>query len=108
MAVVSRPPLLRGRHDPDDVGLHRHEVECGELGGVIELPAHGIDQRRALGEGPQVQLFWPPVLVARGTTRGLRMAHHWASCCGRCLFGGGGGCAPVVVVHGGTSFTHLG
>ncbi len=48
VAEVSRPPVLRRRHQLDDVGLQRHQVEGGELGGVIEALAHRVDQRRVL------------------------------------------------------------
>ena len=85
VAVVGRPPVLRGRQCLFDVGLHRGEVEAVELRGVVEGAAHGIDQRRVHVQRPQVQLFGPPVLVRQRTHRCGRLMQHRAPGC-RCRF----------------------
>ena len=45
VAVVGRPPVLRGRHDGRDVALDGLEVEGLELRGVVELRAHRVARR---------------------------------------------------------------
>ena len=63
VAVVGRPPVLRRRHQLDEVPLQRVEVEGLELFGVVEVLFHRIGQVRVLVEHRQVQLIRPPVLV---------------------------------------------
>jgi hypothetical protein len=69
VAVVGRPPVLRGGHHLDDVGLERLDVQAGERRPVVEVGAERVASRRMLVEDGQVQLVRPPVLVAAGPVR---------------------------------------
>ena len=67
VAVVGRPPVLRGGHYRDQVGLERVDVEFGELLGVVEVLAERVGLRD-LGVQPRdVDLIGPPVLVRAGS-----------------------------------------
>ena len=48
VAVVGRPPVLRGRHHRDDVPLQRLDVEGRELLRVVEVRAHRVGPGRVL------------------------------------------------------------
>ena len=63
VAKVSRPPLLRIRHQGMQVLDHGIKVKLLELFGVIELLAHRIGQSETADAGFQVQLLRPPVAV---------------------------------------------
>src|SRR5438128_10172899 len=64
VAVVGRPPVLRRRHQLDEVPLQRLHVEVLERFCVAELVVHGIGQRGLPVENRQVELIRPPVLVS--------------------------------------------
>jgi hypothetical protein len=73
VAVVRRPPVLRCRHDVEDVPLQRVDVEGLELLGVVEVRAHRIEPGLVLVEHRQVQLIRPPVPDRPGAMRlGIR------------------------------------
>ncbi len=61
--VVGRPPILRRRHQFNDVLLQGIQVKFLELLGVVKILTHRIGQGRGLAENLQVQLIRPPVLV---------------------------------------------
>ncbi|QIP38560.1 hypothetical protein G9444_1315 [Rhodococcus erythropolis] len=46
VSVVGRPPILRRRHQRDDVALERLDIEFGEFLGVVEVGTHWIRLRR--------------------------------------------------------------
>src|ERR671911_261654 len=69
VAVIGRPPVLRRRHDLEDVALQRVEVEGFELFRIVEVLAHRIGSRRVLVENLQVQLIRPPVPIRPGPSR---------------------------------------
>ena len=60
MAIVCWPPVLRGGHQREDVGLQGCEIEALELFGIVEAIGHRIGRRRILVQDGQVQLVWPP------------------------------------------------
>ena len=45
MTVVGGPPVLRGGHHRDQVGLERVDVEFGELLGVVEVLSERVGLR---------------------------------------------------------------
>ena len=49
VAVVGGPPVLRGGHHRDHVGLERLDVELGELLGVVEVLTERVGLRRRAG-----------------------------------------------------------
>ena len=63
VAVVRRPPVLRGAHQLDQVALQRVEVERRELLRVVEALAHRVRQRRVAVQHGEVELVRPPVVV---------------------------------------------
>ncbi len=71
VAVVRRPPLLRGRHHLDDVPLQGLEVEARERLDVVEVLVQRVRQGRVLVQHLQVQLVRPPIPIrpARGRIR---------------------------------------
>ena len=77
VAVVGRPPVLRGRHQLEDVALQRLDVEGLELLRVVEVLAHRVGLGRVLVQNREVELVRPPVLVrprpvrSRASGRGL-------------------------------------
>ena len=87
VAVVGRPPLLRGRHHIFDVLLQFVQVDLRELLGVVEVLAHRVRERRVLVEDLQVQLVRPPALVRDGPHRrvSVRPGQNRALACGRCV-----------------------
>ena len=66
VTVVGRPPVLRRRHDLEDVPLQRLDVEARERRRVVEVHAHRDGPGRVLVEHLQVDLVGPPVLVRPG------------------------------------------
>ena len=70
VAVVGRPPVLRGGHHLHDVPLEGLDVEGGELLGVVVVLAHRVGPGRVLVQDLQVQLVRPPVLVRPRPMRG--------------------------------------
>ena len=78
MAVVSRPPILRLRHQGVDVFGQGIEIERLELLGVVEVRPEGIRLERVLTKDAEVQLIRPPMLVRRDSNGLMRGAHHWA------------------------------
>ncbi len=60
MAKVRRPPILRGRHQREDVGLHRLQIEGLELLRIVVVLPHRIARRRVRMEHRQIQLVRPP------------------------------------------------
>ena len=69
VAVVGRPPLLRGRHDLDDVLLQRIDVQGLELVCIGVFLAQRSGPGRVLVQHLQVQLIRPPVPVRLGPAR---------------------------------------
>ena len=63
VAVVSRPPILRARHDLEDVALERLHVERLELLLVVEAWAERRGLRGVVVKELQVRLVGPPILV---------------------------------------------
>ena len=63
VAVVGRPPVLRGRHNRFDVLLQGLDVEALHRLGVVEVLVHGVGQGGVVPESLQAQLVRPPVLV---------------------------------------------
>src|SRR5262249_25698373 len=63
VAVVGRPPVLRRRHQLDEVLLERVDIEGLELLGVVEVLLHRVGQVRMVMEHGKVELVRPPVLV---------------------------------------------
>ncbi len=63
VAIVGRPPVLRGRHHRLDVLSEGIEVEALERLRVVERLAHRVGLGRVLVKDLQMQLIWPPVLV---------------------------------------------
>ena len=74
VAVVGRPPVLRGRQHLGDVGLDRVEVEGLELRRVVEVVAHRVGLVGVLGEDPEVEAVRPPAGVAAGGLGGVGRA----------------------------------
>ena len=66
MAVIRRPPVLRGGHQRLDVGLDRREVERLELLRIVEIVTHRVRLARMLAQRRQVEPLGPPVLVRIG------------------------------------------
>ena len=69
MAVIRRPPVLRGRQHLADVRFQGVEIEALELLGIVEGRAHRIGLVRMLMQDFQVELIRPPVLVGRAEAR---------------------------------------
>ena len=63
VTVVRRPPVLRRRHQLDEIPLQRLDVEGLELLRVVEVLLHRIRQVGVVVEHREVQLVRPPVLV---------------------------------------------
>src|SRR5215204_2631470 len=63
VAVVGRPPVLRRRHELEEVPPQRLEVEALELLGVVEVLAQRVGKGRVLVENREVQLIRPPIPV---------------------------------------------
>src|SRR5579863_2807133 len=63
MTVVGRPPLLRGGHEREQIGLNRFEVEAVELSRVIEAGAHRIGKRRRTVEHRELEQLREPIDV---------------------------------------------
>src|SRR6516225_9234082 len=82
---VGGPPLLGGRHDLDDVGFDRGEVERAERRCVLEPLVHRVDLDRVLRERTQVEHLRPPVLVRRRARRSLRVLEYRAARRSGCL-----------------------
>ena len=80
VAVVGRPPVLRGRHQCVEVLLDRRKVESGERLGIVEGLAHRVRQGRMLMEDAQIELVRPPVAIRRaaGSRSGERAVHDRA------------------------------
>ena len=73
VAVVGRPPVLRGRHHLDDVPLQSLDVEGRELLGVVEVVTHRVGLGGVLVQNREVELVGPPVPVRpRPVRRGRR------------------------------------
>ena len=64
---VSRPPLLRIRHQGMEILDHRIQVEALELLGIVERLAHRVRLGRVLMQDVQPQLIGPPGGVRPGT-----------------------------------------
>src|SRR3954453_17152346 len=62
MAVVGRPPWLRGGHQLDQVLPERLDIELLELLGVVEIRAERVRQGRVHVKHTQVELVRPPIL----------------------------------------------
>ena len=76
VAVVGRPPVLRGRHHLEDVALEGLDVETLERLLVVELRVQRVGPGRVLVEHRQVELVRPPVLVRpRPVRRRFRRGH---------------------------------
>ncbi len=73
VAEVGRPPVLRGRHELEDVALDGLEVELRELVRVGEVLAHRIRQGGVLAELREVELIGPPIPVRRASCSGHRI-----------------------------------
>ena len=64
VAVIRRPPVLRLRHQRDEIPLQRLDVEGLELLRVVEVLPHRIRQVRSGGGAPRdSSCIRPPVLV---------------------------------------------
>ena len=78
VAVVGRPPLLRGRHQLEEVPLQRFDVKFLELLRVVEILAHRIGPGSVRAENREIQLIRPPVLVRPGPSPlGSRRGDCW-------------------------------
>ncbi len=94
VAVVRRPPVLRRRHELDEVGLDRFEVQALECVGVVEVRVVRIRCRVGLAQRIEAQTVGPPVIVVdRFALRGSNVRRHCrreADCgdrrCRDCLF----------------------
>src|SRR5215218_5309772 len=79
VAVVGRPPVLRRRHQLEDVPLQRVDVEGLELFRVVEVLAHRVGPARVMVENLQVGLIRPPVPIRLGPSRlRSRGGKYWA------------------------------
>ena len=77
-AVISRPPILRGRQQRRQVLLERRHVELGVLLGIVERRPHRVARRRVLVQHAQVELIRPPIGVGHHARRRLAIAGvHW-------------------------------
>jgi hypothetical protein len=74
VAVVGRPPVLRGGHHLGHVTPQRLDVERLERLGVLVVVAHHVWHRDVLAQHAQVDLVGPPVLVRP------RSAARWLGC----------------------------
>src|SRR5271155_511503 len=63
VAVVGRPPILRGRQDLRDVPLHGIEVKAQKRLRVVEVLSQRIGLGSVLPKRREVQLLGPPKLV---------------------------------------------
>src|SRR5262249_48107501 len=78
VAVVGRPPVLRGLHHLLDVLLQGLHVKFLELLRVVEILAHRIGDGRVRVENREVELIRPPVLVCPGPSPlGSRGWNYW-------------------------------
>src|SRR5205814_560492 len=78
VAVVGRPPVLRGRHHLLDVLLQGVQVKRLEFLRIVEILAHRIGQGRVWVENREVELIRPPVLVRPGPSPlGSRRGDYW-------------------------------
>jgi hypothetical protein len=73
MAIVSRPPVLRIRHEDLQILLDSAQVQTQEFLGVVERFGRGIRFLIMLRKDFEVELFGPPILVG-GTIAGM---HEW-------------------------------
>jgi hypothetical protein len=112
VAVVGRPPVLRGRHDLHHVPLERVDVEGREVVGVAVAGAHRGGQGRVGVEDLEVQLVRPPVPVrprsGRLDRRGVdRRVLALAPALGHAVTGAVGHVGPPLSSHSfdGTWFT---
>src|SRR5207249_3047422 len=62
VAVIGRPPVLRRRHQLDEIPLQRLDIEGLELFCVVEVVPHRIGQVRVVVEYRKVELIRPPVI----------------------------------------------
>ena len=67
VTIVGRPPVLRGGHQVYDVLFDGLQIECFELGGIVEIVAHRVGQAGVLAKDVQLKLIGPPVAVVGAT-----------------------------------------
>src|SRR5581483_4223271 len=107
VAVVSRPPVLRGGHHLEDVAPERLDIERLELFRVVEALAGGVGPGRGLMEHREVELVRPPVPIRPrpadgGLGRGKYGVLAFADAAGRILVRhGSSSCVPPVLVGAG-------
>ena len=93
VAVVGRPPVLRGGHQLVEVVLDRRQVELSKGCGVVEVAAQRISGGGVLMQDVEVDLLGPPVGIGHSAGGGrpcgeIGVADHRA---GRGLLGPAGG-----------------
>ena len=73
VTVVGRPPVLRRRHQCNEVAIQCFDVEGLELLRIVEVLFHRIRELRMPVQHREIQLVRPPVLVR------VRPARAWGS-----------------------------
>ena len=63
VSEVSRPPVLRIRHERGEILLYRREIKALEFLGVIEILVHRVGLLRLLAQHLDVELIRPPITV---------------------------------------------
>ena len=79
MAEVGRPPLLRGRHELDEIGPQSVDIEGLDFLGVVEILVTGVDDIGIMLQHFEIGLVGPPVPVSAAFDRRL---HHRAPAIG--------------------------
>ena len=62
-AEVGGPPVLRRRHEREDLFLQRLQIDFLEFFGVVERRVGRVGERRVLAQNIQLELVRPPVAV---------------------------------------------
>ena len=74
ISVVSRPPVLRVRHQCGEVFFQRCEIKFFECFGVVESGVHRAGNRLVLVQDGEIQLIGPPVGIGLGAMSGAGTA----------------------------------
>ena len=75
VAVISRPPRLRGGQRLVDIRLQCLKIQPRELGRVVKIGSQRVGAALVLTQGRQIQAGRPPGLCAFGRTAGHRVNH---------------------------------
>ena len=71
VTIVRWPPRLTVRHQRLQIILQRFQIERLERFCIVKVAAHWVRLLRLLAENFQIQIFWPPVVVATDASAGV-------------------------------------